>query len=265
MKAIILAAGEGKRLRPLTNDIPKCLVNLFGKSLLERQIEILRKKNIENIIVISGYQKEKIKIKNIKEYHNKDYESTNMLETLFCAEKGFDESLIISYGDIIFEENILESLIESKEEFSVIVDLEWKKYWMIRMEDPTKDVESLKMNSKGFITDIGLPVKDVSEIQGQYIGLMKFQNEALEIIREFYKKCKEEAEKTGVNPLNPNIPFKKSYITDFIRGLISTGNSIKAIEVKNGWLEVDTFQDYITYEKMFKNGTISEFFKTDET
>ena len=114
MKVIILAAGEGKRLRPLTNEIPKCLVTLFGKSILHRQIEIYKKLNIKDIIIISGYKREKIKIENIQEYHNKEFDSTNMLETLFCAENELEDSVIIAYGDIIFEEENLNLLINSK-------------------------------------------------------------------------------------------------------------------------------------------------------
>jgi choline kinase len=261
MKIIILAAGEGKRLRHLTKDIPKCLVTLFGKSILQRQIEIYKKLNIKEIIIITGYKSDKIKIENIKKYYNKEYDSTNMLETLFCAENELEGCVIISYGDIIFEKENLEVLINSKEDISVVIDKKWKKYWFARMDDPIKDAESLKLDSDGYITNIGESVRNIDEIDGQYIGLMKFQNEGLKIMKEFYKKTKAQSEKTGINPLNPDIPFKKSYITDFIRGLIHEGYKIKAIPIENGWLELDTYQDYETYNKMFTEGTISNFIK----
>jgi L-glutamine-phosphate cytidylyltransferase len=264
LKAIILAAGEGKRLRPLTNELPKCLVKLFGKSILERQIEIYRKSKIKDIIIVTGYKKEKIKILNIHEYINKEFDSTNMLETLFCAKNELEGSVIISYGDIIFEKKILDSLINSKEDFSVIIDKKWKEYWFARMDEPIKDAESLKLDSNGYITNIGEPVKNIDEIEGQYIGLMKFQNEGLKIMKEFYNKMKNKAKESGNNPLNPNIPFKKSYMTDFIRGLIVDGHKIKAIPIENGWLELDTYQDYKIYKRMFDEKTISNFIKMEE-
>ena len=65
MKAIILAAGEGKRLRPLTNNTPKGLVNLFGKSLLQWQIETFRSCQIDDISVVRGYLSKMIKFENI--------------------------------------------------------------------------------------------------------------------------------------------------------------------------------------------------------
>ena len=264
MKAIILAAGEGKRLRPLTKEIPKCMVKLFGKSILERQIGVFQKAKIEQIIVVNGYKKEKIIIPNIQQYHNLDYNSTNMLETLFCVEKEFEECIIISYGDIIFEDKVLKSLLESNEDISVIIDKKWEKYWHARMDEPINDVESLKTNSDGFITNIGEPVKKLEEIEGQYIGLMKFQNEGISRMKEFYKKMKKQSEETGKNPLNPKIPFKKSYLTDFLRGLINDGNKIKAIPIENGWLELDTYQDYEKYNKWYSNQTLSKFYKVNE-
>ena len=264
MKAIILAAGEGKRLRPLTNDIPKCLVKLFGKSILERQVEIYKNSEINDIVIITGYKRDKIKILNIQEYYNEKFDSTNMLETLFCAENELNGSVIISYGDIIFEKKILDLLINSKDDFSVIIDKKWKEYWFTRMDEPIKDAESLKLDTNGYITNIGQPVRNIDEIEGQYIGLMKFQNEGLKIIKEFYNRMKNQAEESGKNPLNADIPFKKSYMTDFIRGLIVEGHKIKAIPVENGWLELDTYQDYKIYNKMFDEETISRFIKVQK-
>ena len=66
LKVIILAAGQGERLRPLTKNLPKCMVNLFGKSILERQIDIFQKLGIDDISVVTGYCEQKINIKNIK-------------------------------------------------------------------------------------------------------------------------------------------------------------------------------------------------------
>ena len=263
MKAIILAAGEGKRLHPLTNDMPKCMVNLFGQSLLERQIQIFKKCNIHDIFIVGGYHFDLIPFPEIKKYRNPDYDSTNMLETLFCAKNELEDSVIISYGDIIFETNVLELLINSNDDFSVVVDKKWKELWSLRMEEPLKDAESLQLDSSGFIVNIGQKVDDVDEIEGQYIGLMKFQNNGLKFMQEFYNKMKNEAKLTGKNPLNPKIPFEKSYMTDFIMGLIRSGCKIKSVPINGGWLELDTFKDFTIYNKIYENGTLNKFIKLE--
>ena len=164
MKGIILAAGEGKRLRPLTQDIPKSMVNFCGTTLLERQIEVMQKCGINDIIVITGYKAEKINIPNINYLKNKNFEKTNMIETLFCAENELVGDVIISYADIIYEKNILEKLIQSEEEISIVIDKKWEDYWKKRFDDPLKDAESLKIDEDGNISEIGQKANNIAEI-----------------------------------------------------------------------------------------------------
>lgn len=258
MKAIILAAGEGKRLQPLTKNTPKCMIKLFGKSLLEWKIDVFRDCGITDVSIVTGYKSELIKYPYVNYYHNEKFNSTNMVETLFCAKDKLYDSVIVSYGDIIFEKTVLKKLISSKDDFSIIIDKKWQKYWKIRTRDVLKDVESLKIDNNGYLLDIGQKVLDEKEIEGQYIGLMKFQNQGINVVKDFYEKTKKIAEK-GKNPLNPNLPFEKSFMTDFLRGLINAGCKLKAVFVSNGWLELDTIHDYSIYEKMYVEETLSEF------
>ena len=102
-KVIILAAGEGKRLHPLTLDKPKCMVEIFGKRVLEWQLEIFKQFNINDITIVTGYMAEKINLQSLTYFNNPDYSSNNMVETLFCARDKLKGSVIVVYGDIIFE------------------------------------------------------------------------------------------------------------------------------------------------------------------
>ena len=258
MNAIILAAGEGKRLRPLTNEKPKGLVKLFGKTILERQIEIFIDSGITDISIVTGFNANMIKFPMINYFHNPNFKITNMVETLFCAEEKLNESTIISYGDIIFDKIVLEKLIESEYEMSVVVDLAWKQYWEVRFENPLEDVESLLLHD-GYITNIGQKPKNLEQIQGQYIGLMKFQNLGIKNLIDFYEKSKISS-KDGINPLNPQLPFEKSYMTDLLQGLIDNNFKIRGIPIENGWLEVDSINDYELYKKMHEDNQLSSYF-----
>ena len=258
MKAIILAAGEGKRLRPLTNNTPKCLVNLFGKSLLQWQIETFRSCQIDDISVVTGYRSELINLPRLKIFQNKKFETTNMVESLFCASQELSEQTIVSYGDIIFEKKVLDKLIQSKADFSVIVDKNWKRYWEIRFDNPLNDAESLKIDTDDNITSIGKKTQKIDEIEGQYIGLMKFQNTGLEKIKKFYEKIKSQSTNNS-NPINPLVSFQQSFMTDFLQGLINDGCKLKAVEIENGWLELDTINDYNKYTELYSKNKLSEF------
>ena len=264
IKVIILAAGQGSRLAPLTNDKPKCMVKLFGKSLLEWQIEKFRKFEIKDISIVTGYKKKLISMDGIKIYHNNNFEKTNMVETLFCAKKEINETVIVSYGDIIFQDNVVQQLIESKDDFSVVIDKEWKRYWDIRFDNPLDDAESLILDSENNIKNIGQKTVTLEEIQGQYIGLMMFKGNSTKIIKKFYEKMKE-LSKMGKNPLNSNLPFELSYMTDFLQGLVNEKYKLKAILIKNGWLELDSMQDYEIYNKLYQEGKISSFLNITNT
>ena len=104
------------------------MVELFGKSLIEHQINAYKSCNISDISVVTGFRNDSITISNVRYFRNERYQITNMIESLFCAEKILNGDVIVSYGDIIFEKKILEALLEEQEDISVVVDFNWKKY-----------------------------------------------------------------------------------------------------------------------------------------
>ena len=109
MISIILAAGKGNRLYPLTKDKPKCLVKYNNKSILSYQVNLLKKVKIKKIYLVSGYKSSKIKIKKIIKKKNLEFKNSNMVYSLFKFRKLFNgkEDIIISYGDIIFKEKVI--------------------------------------------------------------------------------------------------------------------------------------------------------------
>ncbi len=123
--AIIAAAGFEKQLLPLIEDKPKCLLDIKGKTILERQVAALNECNIKDIALIRGYKKEAITLPNIRYYDNDRYEETGELHSLFCAENEMKGRTIILYGDIIFETAVLEKLLKSPADITLVVDLAW--------------------------------------------------------------------------------------------------------------------------------------------
>ena len=263
-KVIILAAGEGKRLHPLTLDNPKCLTEIFGKKLLEWQLDVFRELQFDDISIVRGFQAEKINFPNLNYYNNDNFHSTNMLETLFCAREKLQDSVIVVYGDIIFEKKIIQKLLESTDDLAVVVDKKWENYWRARFSNPLNDAESLIVDKNDFITNIGQKTTNLDHIQGQFIGLMKFQNHGLKFLIECYDKVKNIA-KDGRNLLNPKLSFEKSYMTDFLQFLITDGAKLKAVYIDNGWLELDSIEDYRIYQDLQKTGSLSNFFELSNT
>ncbi len=111
LKAVILAAGEGTRLRPYTLDRPKCLVEVDGKSLLDRQLAVLAMEAVNPVIVIGGYRAEMLKRPGIELRTNPRYAETNMVWTLFCAEDDLEGDVLLCYGDIVYSREILQAVL----------------------------------------------------------------------------------------------------------------------------------------------------------
>ena len=129
MNAIIIAGGSSTRIRPLSNEIPKTMIKIHGKSILERQIELFQRYGISDITVVTGYQSEKINLPNITCIKNEKYKSTNVNEGLFCAKTKFNDSVVITHGDLIFEHEVLEQALNFKGDIGVVVDLDWEKQY----------------------------------------------------------------------------------------------------------------------------------------
>lgn len=253
--ALILAAGRGSRLHPYTAECPKCLTELGGRTLLSRQIGTLRAAGIEDIVIATGYRSEALALPGTRQVHNPAWETTNMVETLFRAEAFFGTDLIVSYSDIVYERRLVDALLRSPHDISVVVDTNWRAYWEMRFENPLDDAESLRLDSVGRIIDIGARVDDIDRIEAQYIGLMRFHGAGIDTLRECYAGLRRVH-----RPWMDRRPVEKAYMTDLLMEMILKGHDVHAMPVAGGWLEIDTVSDYETAAAMFANGTIRRFF-----
>ena len=254
MIAIILAAGQGTRLRPLTDDKPKCMVELAGKSLLQRQLEVLRSAGIKNIVLVGGYRADRLDAKGVELVMNPRFAETNMVSTLFCAESRMTpgEDILIAYGDIVYELRVVRSLIDASAPIAVSVDREWQRLWETRMDDPLSDAETLKLADENLIVELGKKPQALDEIQGQYMGLIKVRSDTVETVRAQWHGLDRHGSYDGKD-------FNNMYMTSFIQHLIDTGSDVRAAFTDNGWIEIDTVEDLTRYEQMQHAGELAQF------
>ncbi len=236
MKALILAAGQGTRLAPLTDDRPKCLVEYKGRPLLEYLLSTFRACDLTDITLIGGYKHECLEPYGLPILRNNHFASTNMVETLFCAEQEMTDDLIISYADIIYTPEVLQKLIDSPHSFSVVVDQDWLELWKERMSDPLADAETLRIAQDGTLKELGKKPTSYDEIEGQYIGLIKISKEALDKVRTYYHSLDR-------NALYDGKDFRNMYMTSFIQSIIDHLMPVHPIYVQGGWMEVDEPSD----------------------
>lgn len=243
MRTVLLLAGEGRRLRPYTNDRPKSLVQIGNLSLLERQLEVLKCSAVTEILAVTGYKAEKLDDFNFSfTVYNPQYSSTNMAYSLFCAKDYLDQDIIISYGDIVYSPEILSRLISTSGELVIAIDENWKDYWQKRSENPLSDLESLKFDNSTNIIEIGKPVNSFEEIDGQYIGLLKVSLRALRFLTNSVEKHGPAA------PIFSGKSLHDAYITDVIQMLIENGFVATPCLFNEPWVEVDTVEDFESIE-----------------
>ncbi|MBO4520179.1 MAG: phosphocholine cytidylyltransferase family protein [Alphaproteobacteria bacterium] len=254
MKALILAAGSGTRMGKYTENLPKGMLNVNGRTLIERQIETLRAAGIGDIAVATGYKSEKIAYAGVKYYHNAEYATTNMLETIMCAKAFLNDDVLIAYSDIMYTPELAKKCVEAKADIGVAVDKDWKKLWKLRYDTVDFDLETLFVDENGNITDLGRETNSSEGLDYRYIGLIKFSKVGLKSAFDIYGTRKKE-----------NAPwpqsgkeFKKGYMTDLLSELIRSGMAVKAIVSAGGWAEFDTAQDYERLSEALKNGKLTQ-------
>ncbi len=252
IKAIIISAGFEKHLLPLIEDKPKSMLDIKGKTILERQIEVLNSCNIKDIVVVRGYKAEAVQLPNVRYYENSRYKESYILSSFFCAQPEIKDRVILLYGDVLFDRSLLEKLLQSPADVSILVDQAWRdahsqdqipqgleQELVIMKEPPQTTYRYIPTGANHAILKIGQNL-DRTHVHGEFIGIAMLSPKGSEIFCSEYER---------LNQLNPK-PFHESStlamasLTDMIQELIDQGHPVKAVDTYKGWMEIDTFEDY---------------------
>ena len=236
MKAIILAAGRGSRMKNLTDKRPKCLVELKGKSLLNLQIEALQVAGIMEIAIVTGYKRELLAGLGLVEFHNPRWAETNMVSSLTCAHDWLQaEPCIVSYSDIFYSPTAVKSLMDCHASLAVTYDPNWLELWTKRFGDPLLDAETFRLTPERTLAEIGNKPKSVTEVQGQYMGLLRFTPEGW-------------AEVVQIRSGLTSEQCDKMHLTGTLQLVIEADRTaISALAYEGVWSEFDSQSDIVNY------------------
>ena len=238
MILIILASGTGNRLKSKTKKIPKCLVKVNNKPIIEYMNKFIDCFN--KVFIVVGYKannlKKLLKDKKIKFVYNKNYNSTNMVHSIFCASKYINDDVVISYSDIIFDYSIFK--LFKKKKTLMPIKKDWIKVWKKRMGNKNikNDAENLVIKGNRLVTIGGKIGKVLPKYQ--FMGLIKIIYKDFLKMKKFYVKLNE----------------KKIDFTSFINlMLLNKTISIECAKTKKFWYEIDTYKDLNSANKILKN------------
>lgn len=238
MRAIILAAGRGSRMKGFTDSAPKCLVKLAGKTLLERQLGALRAAGIEEIAIVRGYRGELLNGFGTTLFDNPHWQVTNMVASLRCAQPWLASAeCIVSYSDIFYGAQTVSRLAAASGNLVIAYDPEWRSLWDKRFEEPLSDAESFRRRDDGSLMDIGRRVTTYDEIEGQYMGLLRFNPASWQMA-------------TGLLDRLPAADAQKMDMTSMLSRLIGAGGRVDTVAAGGCWGEVDAASDLLLYEEL---------------
>jgi len=241
LKAIILAAGRGSRLKRFTESRPKCLNKVGGRTIVEHQLSALRAEGINEIVIVTGYRGHMLSKLGCEVIRNRSWKRTNMVASLLCAVERFDGPAIVSYADILYGKDTVYELKKQKNDIVVVYDLDWKTLWNARFDRPLQDAESFVIDADSRIRDIGQKVQNIDEIQGQYTGLMRFSAQAFSWIKNF-------ADQQTENVMN------KMDMTTLLRLLMQQDYPVCGMAISGGWCEIDTTKDLALANRFHSEG-----------
>jgi len=244
MRAVILAAGRGSRLGAIGEGRPKCLVELAHKPLIRRQIEALRGGGVSTIGIVRGYLGNMVNIEDATYFENPRWAETNMVMSLAAAASWLQaDSVVISYADIFYGRDIVRELAASSGDLVVAYDRGWRSLWTRRFADPLSDAETFRTDAGGNLIEIGRRTTHIEDIEGQYMGLLKFTPQAWRAV---------EALLTSVDAKTRD----RMDMTTLLGTLLESSFPIKTVNISGQWGEIDSSGDLELYEQMIREGDL---------
>jgi choline kinase len=245
-RAVILAAGRGSRMGHLGDDRPKCLIDLEGKPLIERQIAALRRGGVDEIGVVRGYRAEMINFPGLAYFTNERWAETNMVTSLATAAPWLrsPEPVIVSYADIFYRSELVRGLAAAPGRLVISYDRDWRRLWTRRFANPLADAETFRINAAGELLEVGGKTTRIEDIEGQYMGIFKFTSPAWSAVE------------TLLSALDAPIRDRLD-VTGLLRLLlIGKELPINTFGTEGQWGEIDSPDDTALYQNMVREGQL---------
>ena len=241
LRAVVLAASRGASLGALTEDKPKCMLDVRGKPLLHRLVKTMRESGLSDIHIVRGYKKESIALSEVHMVDNERYDETGEAASLACAIERLDGPCLVSYGDILFRRYILDRLIEAPAPITLVVDARWRERRdsaagrvvdRVRCSRPHTG-DYLEDEEPAELLDIGPEVPEKAAM-GEWIGLVKLNTLGASALRAELEALRRE----GL--------LDQASLPDVFARLVKREQRIAVLYITGHWLDVDDALDLAT-------------------
>ncbi|HET7770717.1 MAG TPA: phosphocholine cytidylyltransferase family protein [Chloroflexota bacterium] len=252
MKAIIIGAGRGRRLMPLTEDQPKCFAEIGGRRILDWILEALAAGGFRGneIVFVGGYLLPVLQ----REYphftyvENADWERNNILASLFCAEEHMADGFVCSYADILYRPFAVERVVESRHDITLVVDTDFRSRYRHRSLHPETDAEKVRCEGER-VVEVSRRIPG-EEASGEYIGVAKFTPAGAASLRDHYRRA---LRQTGLErPFRESLTFRQAYLIHLFQEMLESGVEMNRVDTHGEYHEIDTTEDYDLAQRQWR-------------
>lgn len=252
-KAIIVAAGRGRRLGDETDELPKCMVEVGGRPILHWQLAALQTAGIDDVVVVRGYLGERIHSPGmrLRFIENPDWQTNNILASLMYAAAEMDGGFFFSYSDIVFAPSVVNRLARPDQDEggaagALIVDRRWEDAYEGRTEHPVSEAE-LTLVRAGSVARVGKRLVERRDAAGEFIGLGRLSAVGADALRAVWTDAVRDV---GLErPFGNATSLRQTYLTDGLNALIAAAHRLVPVFIDGEWREIDTQQDLASAER----------------
>ncbi|WP_437827829.1 NTP transferase domain-containing protein [Sorangium sp. So ce1153] len=256
MKAVIIGAGRGSRLRHLTEELPKTLVPILGRPMLDSILDALAAGGFRrsDVVFVCGYKAEVIRAAypDLTYVENRDWEQNNILLSLLCAREHLGGGFVSTYADIVYRPEIVADLVRSPHEMTLACDTDWRRRYVNRSQHPETDAEKLRADAAGRVVEISRRIPSESAT-GEFIGVMKLSARgaarflsAFDAARAAFSERPEFREGRS---------FQRAYLIDLLQYMLEAGADLHKVDTHGGYMEIDTLEDASLSDAWWRGGT----------
>ncbi len=242
MRAIVIGAGRGSRLGPETNEIPKTLVPVMGRPMLDWILDALREAGFsrKDVLFVSGYREEVVRQRypELTFVRNENWEHNNILLSLLCAREHLASGFVSTYADIVYDGDIARRVAHSPHDITLGCDTAWRRRYVVRSQHPESDAEKMRCDGERVVQlSRALPSE---EADGEFIGVMKLSAEG---VRGFLSTFDEAEKRHRGKHFREGRSFERAYLIDLLADMLDQGALVHRENTAGAYMEIDTLED----------------------
>jgi choline kinase len=255
VKAIIIGAGRGSRLLSNTDEVPKTLVEVMGRPMLDYVLDALEQAGFErkDIVFICGYAEDVVRRRypDLTFVRNADWANNNILLSLLCARSFLADGFVSTYADIVYEPGIVSRLLAAPEDIVLGCDTAWRRRYVDRSQHPESDAEKLIADGRR-VTQLSRRIPS-EHASGEFIGVMKLTRAGAQAFVAGFERAR--AQYAG-REYREGRSFERAYLIDLLAELLEAGTPVYREDTPGGYMEIDTVQDLALAETWWKSWSL---------